>query len=247
MTLKVLAVDDSKTIRKIVTKAFIPYDCEVKEAENGIEGLAIAGREKIDLIILDITMPVMTGVEMLSKLKGQPNLKDIPVIMLTAESGKDNVMQILKMDVKDYMVKPFKGEQLIERVFKIYNLKPAKTAEAQAGTSHASRHGDMFIFTLPEKIERQQTQEIDSSFQQVLKSMSEARTEKLILDIRKPKEINMLVLRMIIAMVQHAIKSRVKMKVAGSSALATELKGFQETSDIPVYSSLDDAVAGFSA
>lgn len=110
MSLKVLAVDDSKTIRKIVAKAFIPYDCQVLEAENGVEGLSTAAKEKPDLIILDITMPVMSGIEMLGKLKAQSNLKDIPVIMLTAESGKENVINILKMGVKDYIVKPFKGE-----------------------------------------------------------------------------------------------------------------------------------------
>ncbi len=246
MTLHVLAVDDSKTIRKIVAKAFVPYDCDVKEAENGIEGLAILGREKIDLIILDITMPVMTGVEMLTKLKGQPNLKDIPVIMLTAESGKDNVMQILKMGVKDYMVKPFKGEQLIERVVKIYTLKPAKAAQGQ-GVSYVRQQGDVVVFTIPDKIERQQVPEIDTAFQQALKSMFEARTGKLILDIRKPKEINMLILRMIIAMVQHALSVRIQIKAVGSAALANELKGFQETSEMPVYATLDEALAGFAS
>jgi DNA-binding response OmpR family regulator len=79
-----------------------------------------------DLIILDITMPVMTGIEMLGKLKAESDLKDIPVIMLTAESGKENVMQIVKMGVKDYIVKPFKGEQLIERAKNILKLRPVE-------------------------------------------------------------------------------------------------------------------------
>lgn len=124
MAYKILTVDDSKTIRMIVKKAFKPYDCELFEGENGVEGLAIANKEKPDLIILDITMPVMTGVEMLEKLKKEPDLKEIPVIMLTAESGKENVMKIVKMGVKDYMVKPFKGEQLIERAQSLLKLRP---------------------------------------------------------------------------------------------------------------------------
>ena len=70
MALKVLTVDDSKTIRMIVKKAFQPYNCVVFEAENGVEGLAAATKEKPGLIILDITMPVMTGIEMLDRLKG---------------------------------------------------------------------------------------------------------------------------------------------------------------------------------
>jgi DNA-binding response OmpR family regulator len=124
MAYKILTVDDSKTIRMIVKKAFMPFNCEMFEGENGVEGLAIANKEKPDLIILDITMPVMTGIEMLEKLKTEKELKDIPVIMLTAESGKDNVMKIVKMGVRDYMVKPFKGDQLIERAKTILKLAP---------------------------------------------------------------------------------------------------------------------------
>ncbi|BBO73317.1 two-component system response regulator [Desulfosarcina widdelii] len=126
MAYKILTVDDSKTIRMIVKKAFKPYNCELFEGENGVEGLAIAAKEMPDLIILDITMPVMTGIEMLGKLKAESALKDIPVIMLTAESGKENVMQIVKMGVKDYIVKPFKGEQLIDRAKNILKLRPVE-------------------------------------------------------------------------------------------------------------------------
>ncbi|GAB6907601.1 Chemotaxis protein CheY homolog [Desulfosarcina cetonica] len=126
MAYKILTVDDSKTIRMIVKKAFKPYNCELFEGENGVEGLAIAAKEQPDLIILDITMPVMTGIEMLGKLKAESTMKDIPVIMLTAESGKENVMQIVKMGVKDYIVKPFKGEQLIERAKNILKLRPVE-------------------------------------------------------------------------------------------------------------------------
>ncbi len=126
MAYKILTVDDSKTIRMIVKKAFKPYNCDLFEGENGVEGLAIAAKEMPDLIILDITMPVMTGIEMLGKLKTESDLKDIPVIMLTAESGKENVMQIVKMGVKDYIVKPFKGDQLIERAKNILKLMPVE-------------------------------------------------------------------------------------------------------------------------
>lgn len=123
MAYKVLTTDDSTTIRKIVKKAFRGYNCELFEAENGVEGLAMAVKEKPDMILLDVTMPVMTGMEMLEKLKEEPELKDIPVIMLTAESGKANVTKAVMMGVKDYIVKPFQGDELIERVNKILRLK----------------------------------------------------------------------------------------------------------------------------
>ena len=122
MATKILSVDDSRTIRLIVGKAFRPYDVQLCEAANGEEGLAAAAREKPELIILDVTMPVMDGVTMLSKLKEDPDLKVIPVIMLTAESGRDNVLQIAKLGVRDYLVKPFKEEQLIEKAGRCVTL-----------------------------------------------------------------------------------------------------------------------------
>jgi DNA-binding response OmpR family regulator len=244
MSLKVLAVDDSKTIRKIVAKAFIPYDCQVLEAENGVEGLSTAGKEKPDLIILDITMPVMTGIEMLGKLKAQPNLKDIPVIMLTAESGKENVINILKMGVKDYIVKPFKGEQLIDRVSKIFTLKPVQKQETEK-PSCITQQGDVTVFTLPERIERQQGPEFDTMFQSALKDMATAGHDKIVLDFHKIKDVNMFIVRLIIGIVQHGQKARVKMQAVGSGNLAGEMKGFQETSELPFHETLDAALAAF--
>jgi two-component system cell cycle response regulator len=123
MAIKILSVDDSRTIRLIVGKTFRPYECQVIEACNGEEGLATAAREKPDLIILDVTMPVMDGVTMLTKLKEDADLKAIPVIMLTAESGRENVLQIARLGVRDYLVKPFKEEQLIEKAGRIVSLQ----------------------------------------------------------------------------------------------------------------------------
>jgi two-component system cell cycle response regulator len=123
MSVKILTVDDSKTIRLIVAKAFKPYDCTVLEGDNGVVGLAVAGREKPDLILLDYTMPVMDGFEVLARLRSDPDLKSTPVIMLTAEAGRDTVVKIAKLGVRDYLIKPFKEELLIERVKRVVNLK----------------------------------------------------------------------------------------------------------------------------
>ncbi len=123
MPTKILSVDDSRTIRLIVGRSFKPYECEMVEACNGEEGLAAAAREKPDLIILDVTMPVMDGVTMLTKLKADEALKAIPVIMLTAESGRENVLQIAKLGVRDYLVKPFKEDQLIEKAGRVVSLQ----------------------------------------------------------------------------------------------------------------------------
>ena len=132
MRYKILTVDDSKTVRIIVRKAFKTYDCEILEAGNGVEGLALAAKENPDLILLDVTMPVMDGVEMLTKLKSDPALKGIPVMMLTAEGGRDNVLKIAKIGVRDYLVKPFKEDVLIEKAGRVIDLKPLSETPAKA-------------------------------------------------------------------------------------------------------------------
>jgi two-component system cell cycle response regulator len=124
MRYKILTVDDSKTVRIIVRKAFKPFDCDILEACNGVEGLAIASKEVPDLILLDVTMPVMDGIEMLTKLKSDSALKQIPVMMLTAEGGREVVMKIAKLGIRDYVVKPFKEDALIEKVGRIIDMKP---------------------------------------------------------------------------------------------------------------------------
>ncbi len=127
MSVKILTVDDSKTIRMIVGRAFKTYECTVCEAGNGEEGLTAAAREKPDLIILDITMPVMDGVTMLTNLRENPELNQIPVIMLTAESGRENVLHIAQLGIRDYLVKPFKEDQLIEKASRVVNLQKKAT------------------------------------------------------------------------------------------------------------------------
>lgn len=129
---KILTVDDSKTVRIIVRKTFKTYDCEILEAGNGVEGLALAAKSMPDLILLDVTMPVMDGVEMLTKLKADPQLKGIPVMMLTAEGGRDHVLKIAKIGVRDYIVKPFEEDVLVEKAGRIIDLKPLADGPAKA-------------------------------------------------------------------------------------------------------------------
>ena len=128
---KILTVDDSKTIRMIVARAFKAFACEILEASDGVEGLAIVNREKPDIILLDYTMPVMDGFEMLNKLKADPEARRIPVVMLTAEAGRESVLKIARMGVRDYLVKPFKEELVVERVGRIIDLKAKNEAVAK--------------------------------------------------------------------------------------------------------------------
>ena len=124
MTPTILSIDDSKTIRLVLARLFSPFVCEWREAANGEEGLAMAGREKPDLILLDHNMPVMDGITMLRKLREDPGLKRIPVIMLTAESGLESLATVARLGVRDYVTKPFRDEELLAQAGRIIPLIP---------------------------------------------------------------------------------------------------------------------------
>ena len=117
---KLLTIDDSKTIRLILQRAFKAFDCILIEAANGEEGLKAAAEHKPDLIILDITMPHMDGIQMLTLLREKGD--NTPVIMLTAEASADNVQKAGHLGIRDYIAKPFQGEALVEKVEKILPL-----------------------------------------------------------------------------------------------------------------------------
>jgi two-component system cell cycle response regulator len=122
MTPRILSIDDSKTIRLLLARLFRPFACELMEAENGEEGLAVASRENPDLIILDYNMPVMDGVTMLRKLREHAALKRTPVIMLTADSGLQSLATVARLGVRDYVTKPFREEELLGKVGRIIPL-----------------------------------------------------------------------------------------------------------------------------
>ena len=121
---KVMVIDDSKTMRLLLARLFRPFVCEWREATNGEEGLAVATREKPDLIILDYNMPVMDGIAMLRKLREDAGLKRTPVIMLTAESGPENLATVARLGVRDYVIKPFREGELLAKVGRIISLIP---------------------------------------------------------------------------------------------------------------------------
>jgi two-component system cell cycle response regulator len=122
MTPRILSIDDSKTIRLLLARLFRPFACELIEAANGEEGLAVASRENPDLILLDYNMPVMDGIAMLRKMREDPGLKRTPVIMLTADSGLQSLAIVARLGVRDYVTKPFREEELLGKVGRIIPL-----------------------------------------------------------------------------------------------------------------------------
>src|SRR3954468_11979893 len=102
----ILTVDDAKAVRDLVEKVLLPFDCEVTSATNGYNAFFAIEKARPHLVLLDISMPVMDGIETLSRLKGAPEIADIPVIMLTSRADHRVVPQLPSLGAKDTLMKP---------------------------------------------------------------------------------------------------------------------------------------------
>jgi two-component system cell cycle response regulator len=121
---KILTVDDSQTIRSIIKKMLSGYQGDVIEAADGIEGLARAREEKPDLVILDIDMPGMNGLELLMNLRNDDRFMHTPVIMLTSKSKPENIRIAKELGIAAFIAKPFKRELFLDRIQKVLTLHP---------------------------------------------------------------------------------------------------------------------------
>jgi len=114
--LNILAIDDAKDILALLEFELVEKGYNVLTAENGATGLSILKRKKIDLILLDIVMPVMSGLDVLKKMKSNKTLKDIPVIMLSSSEQSSDIVSSLDFGADDFVNKPFILEVLLARM-----------------------------------------------------------------------------------------------------------------------------------
>ena len=116
---RVLIVDDSSVMRKIVGRSLRQAGLEVLdilEASNGSEALSLARENSLDLILSDINMPLMDGLEFVRQLRSIEAAQHIPVVMITTEAGEGHVVEALSLGASGYIRKPFTPEQIKERV-----------------------------------------------------------------------------------------------------------------------------------
>ena|SRR5881396_1409132 len=109
----ILSIDDSRMVHLVVAKALKPLDVEVLTAVNGQEGLEKAEQEMPDLILLDVSMPVMDGIEALAALKANAATRDIPVVILSADAGQDDIERARRLGALNFIPKPFTGDALV--------------------------------------------------------------------------------------------------------------------------------------
>ena len=111
--LHVLVVDDDELNRVLVQRVLTPRGIEVETSPNGIAALAAIERRRPDLIVLDVVMPGMSGADVLTQVKATPRLATIPVIMLTARSGDDDLIASYRSGADYYLTKPLVAAELL--------------------------------------------------------------------------------------------------------------------------------------
>ena len=121
-SMKILAVDDFSTMRRILRNILrqLGYN-NISEAEDGVAALESLKHDPVDFVISNWNMPNMTGLELLKAIRADANLQDIPVLLVTAEALKENVVEAVKAGASGYIVKPFTAETLKEKIEAIFS------------------------------------------------------------------------------------------------------------------------------
>jgi two-component system chemotaxis response regulator CheY len=119
MPVDVLIVDDSAAIRKILQRVLRQTDIpigEVLEAGDGVEALKALNNRHVHLILSDINMPNMDGLQLLAELKANDKWKAVPIVMVTTEGGQGKVIEAVQLGAAGYVRKPFTAEQIKEKL-----------------------------------------------------------------------------------------------------------------------------------
>jgi two-component system chemotaxis response regulator CheY len=123
MPLDVLIVDDSAAIRKILQRVLRQAEVgvrEVYEASDGLEALETLKKHKVHLVLADVNMPNMNGMQLLAHLKSTAEWQQLPVIMVTTEGSQSKVMEAVQLGAAGYIRKPFSAEQIKDKVSSLF-------------------------------------------------------------------------------------------------------------------------------
>lgn len=133
--MKILVVDDFPTMRRIVKTLLRQNGYNVfLEAEDGEKGYTtLKQNPDIEFIVSDWNMPNMTGIEFLKTVRADPKFKHLPFLMVTAEAEKENIIEAVKSGVSNYVVKPFTGQTLQEKMAKVFANLGINTSPKKAG------------------------------------------------------------------------------------------------------------------
>lgn len=136
MSATILVVDDSATMRMMIRKALQLSGLdigEIIEAGNGIQALAQLARIKADLVLLDINMPVMSGMQFIQRLAEDHRLRDVPIVIASTEGSEPRVQELMALGARGFIRKPFSPEQLRNTLSGLIAAAPQTESLASAG------------------------------------------------------------------------------------------------------------------
>jgi len=117
MVYNILIIEDDDTVRSYLKRMIQKkFEFNISEAENGRIGLEVLQKVKPDIIFLDISMPVMSGLEFLEKIKLDPAYSKIPILILTANNDRETIRKIINLGVTDYILKPIDPARTYSRI-----------------------------------------------------------------------------------------------------------------------------------
>ncbi len=131
--MKILVVDDFSTMRRIVRNQLVELGFSnplIQEADDGENALTLLRSQSFDLVVTDWNMPNMTGIDLLRAIRAEASLKGMPVLMVTAENNRDQIIAAAQAGVNGYIVKPFTAITLKEKLGKIFERIAASGASA---------------------------------------------------------------------------------------------------------------------
>ena len=131
--MKILVVDDFSTMRRIVRNLLVELGFAgnlIQEADDGEAAMVMLKSQPFDMVVTDWNMPNMTGIDLLRAIRAEPSLKALPVLMVTAENNRDQIIAAAQAGVNGYIVKPFTAVTLQEKLTKIFERLAAAGASA---------------------------------------------------------------------------------------------------------------------
>ena len=131
--MKILVVDDFSTMRRIVRNLLVELGFSgqlIQEADDGENAMVMLKSQPFDMVVTDWNMPNMTGIDLLRAIRAEASLKGLPVLMVTAENNRDQIIAAAQAGVNGYIVKPFTAATLQEKLTKIFERLAAAGASA---------------------------------------------------------------------------------------------------------------------
>ncbi|MEP7244422.1 MAG: response regulator [Gammaproteobacteria bacterium] len=116
---RILAVDDSPSMRQMVSATLASAGYQVEQAEDGVQALELACKQRFDLVITDVNMPNMDGITLVRELRGKTNYKYVPLLVLTTEATSERKQQGKSAGATGWLVKPFNPERLLATIAKV--------------------------------------------------------------------------------------------------------------------------------